>query len=71
MIEILNLDYYSFLYKVLLNDKVIEIVKSLIGENITYFGDSGWNITSEIITQITNPFRGIITTYALIKTIND
>ena len=34
-------------------------------------GNSGWNITSEIITQITNPFRGIITTYALIKTIND
>ena len=38
---------------------------------IIVVGNSGWNITSEIITTITKTFRGIITTYALIKTIND
>jgi len=34
-------------------------------------GNSAWNITSEVITQITNPFRGLITTYALVKTLSD
>jgi len=37
----------DYLQKILLNDKVIEIVKSLLGKNITYFGDSGWNISKD------------------------
>lgn len=42
----------EYLYKVLLNDKVIEIVKSIIGENVIYFGDSGWNITKDPIPTV-------------------
>ena len=42
----------NYLYKVLLNDKVIEIVKSLLGENITYFGDSGWNISKNPVPTV-------------------
>ena len=34
-------------------------------------GNSAFNITSEIIEEITSPFRGLITSYALIKTISD
>jgi len=34
-------------------------------------GNSAMNITAEVLNEITEPFKGIITTYALIKTISD
>ena len=34
-------------------------------------GNSAFNITAEVLNEITEPFKGIITTYALIKTISD
>ena len=43
----------------------------LTNGDLIVVGNNAFNITSEIIDEITKPFRGIITTYALIKTISD
>ena len=43
----------------------------LTSGDLIVVGNNAFNITSEIIDDITKPFRGIITTYALVKAISD